>query len=707
MKLFIPTSSLNFNNIMSCESISPFAFYEQRGYGYKTFEKVELNNFDNSLLLFEYFPDFQIPKSELVNYPMVIEVDIDFEYEGLKKLKEGIWQIDRTVYLNPLNSNIYFLSSDHKRTILSRSESSAETKLVNIYRNNIKVWLSEKKEFKLDLLSDCAKLNQQEINSDIQKNRIKGFAYAYLVAANEATSKDNIQLKKLVNEIINYSSAIVNSVSGYGTQKQNDDLKILLQKLNTYQYNDVKEYLRTTIPNQCNDVWYSLFFQFGMRNPTKYNFEQYYNSLTDKSKFESSIQSLKDWSNNTIANSKVTKPKFEWTNIALAGNRLTQFEDTFIVKQETKEMYQNLINDIFISSDITESSFSSERQNLATDVTKKIKSYIGDEWEMSSAKRLLNSLRKNIAGQEAFSINWDTGLISAIAAFLLKGDDFEKLNNFLITNEIEDGRLAFGFYGCICGFANLSRVFTSGLYNSDLDYFTRTFKTIFKQLHNIELLGELPKEEKPKVITVKSKINVEEKKESYPNNEHAELIQEIEQNVPDFLEIKKEKDKQFYRDEISKLYNGKVSVDFIKALETIENPKGTIGKWKKVISFLKNKSKQPKTKKPVEYQSAQQTSMSFGNADSQLFFQDIQAFDSIEPLINQKVADEFKVDLIWFQEEFKKGDSSNYYKNAKRDNSSVLESFKRYIEKKKYVKNGKISHTDIDKIVNKLKEKYL
>lgn len=701
MKLFIPTSSLNFNNIMSCESISPFAFYMQRNFGYKTFEKVVLNNFDNSILLFEVFPDFQIPKSELVNYPMVIEVDIDSELDGLNKIGNGIWQIDKTVYLNPFNSYIYFLSTEHKSTILSRSESSAETKLVNLYRNNIRVCQSEMKEFKIHSISDFPSLNYQEVENDNQKNKIKGFAYTYIIAANKSTSKENIQLKNIVNEIINLSWAIINSVSGYGSQQQNEELKHLLQRINIYQYKDVKEYLETTIPNQYKDVWNTLYLHFGLRIPNKYNFEQYYYSLTDKSKFETSIKELKNWSNQIIASSNVTKPKLEWKGIALAGNKLTQYDDTIIADEKYRAMYQNLINDIFIPSDITESSFSAERKDLADEITKKIKSYIGEEqWKSHSANKYLNNLRRNIAGMEAFNINWNSGLISAIASFLLKGEDFEKLNDFLISSEIEDGRLAFGFYGCICGFANLSRVFTSSLYSSDLDYLIKGYKTIFKQLHNIELSGELPKEEKPK-------INVEKKKEGYPNNELEELIQEIQQNVPDFLEIKKEKDKQFYRDEIFRLFKGNISSDFIKDLENIEKPKGTISKWKKVISFLKNKSKQMKAKKPVEHPKAKQKTISFGNSDIQLFFQDNQAFDSIEPLINIKVADEFKVDLIWFQEEYKKGDSSSYYKKAKRDNKSVLESFKRYIEKKKYVKSGKVSHNDIDKILIKLKEKYL
>ena len=32
-KIYIPTTTLNFNNILSTESISPAIFYEKRGFG--------------------------------------------------------------------------------------------------------------------------------------------------------------------------------------------------------------------------------------------------------------------------------------------------------------------------------------------------------------------------------------------------------------------------------------------------------------------------------------------------------------------------------------------------------------------------------------------------------------------------------------------------------------------------------------------------
>ena len=40
-KLYIPTSTLNFNNILSSESISPKAFYAIRGFGYSRWQEVE------------------------------------------------------------------------------------------------------------------------------------------------------------------------------------------------------------------------------------------------------------------------------------------------------------------------------------------------------------------------------------------------------------------------------------------------------------------------------------------------------------------------------------------------------------------------------------------------------------------------------------------------------------------------------------------
>ena len=97
-KLYIPTSTLNFNNIMSSESISPATFYTNRRFGYKRFEKVEPNKLDNLLLLYDKYPIFEINDKELENYPLVIEIDTQFISEECVQEKDDVFFTTKTIY---------------------------------------------------------------------------------------------------------------------------------------------------------------------------------------------------------------------------------------------------------------------------------------------------------------------------------------------------------------------------------------------------------------------------------------------------------------------------------------------------------------------------------------------------------------------------------------------------------------------------------
>ena len=77
--LYIPTTTLNFNNIMSCESISPKAFYAKRGFGYKTWHCTNENPFDNSLLLYEEIPIVDREVCDYDDYPLIIAITISEE----------------------------------------------------------------------------------------------------------------------------------------------------------------------------------------------------------------------------------------------------------------------------------------------------------------------------------------------------------------------------------------------------------------------------------------------------------------------------------------------------------------------------------------------------------------------------------------------------------------------------------------------------
>ena len=88
-KLYLPTSSLNFNNIMSSESISPFSFYSHRKFGYERLYKVEANDLNNTILLYDKYPIFAVDNTKLENYPIVFEIDTQIvkndiqEFQGI------------------------------------------------------------------------------------------------------------------------------------------------------------------------------------------------------------------------------------------------------------------------------------------------------------------------------------------------------------------------------------------------------------------------------------------------------------------------------------------------------------------------------------------------------------------------------------------------------------------------------------------------
>ncbi len=135
-KLYIPTTTLNFNSIMSSESISPAKFYSERKFGYSRFYKVAPNNFDYSITLYEKCPQFDITDKELENYPIVIQIDTKSIRDGLiTKIAENTFISNQTIYINPISSRVIFRKQQELITTLAKAEPSIEAKLVYLYSN--------------------------------------------------------------------------------------------------------------------------------------------------------------------------------------------------------------------------------------------------------------------------------------------------------------------------------------------------------------------------------------------------------------------------------------------------------------------------------------------------------------------------------------------------------------------------------------------
>jgi len=183
-KLYIPISSLNFNNIIATESISPKSFYQNRKFGYKRFYSVNPNPFEDILLGYSKIPNFSIDDKDLDDYPLVIEVSTDLlpqnEYTKEQKNDIVIYKVFNTIYFDPTKTKFYFSSEKEKDICLIKVAPSIETKLMPIYQNNIKI-IDKNNTFlwNENILKDISGTQKHTIDNDLYINRLKGFYYCY------------------------------------------------------------------------------------------------------------------------------------------------------------------------------------------------------------------------------------------------------------------------------------------------------------------------------------------------------------------------------------------------------------------------------------------------------------------------------------------------------------------------------------------------
>lgn len=189
---YIPTSTLNFNNILSTESISPKTFYTQRSFGIKRWTSVEENNLDDVILLYENAKSFSRDDSEIEDHPMLIAFMTE---ERFPQYTQGICYSDHTLYLDPWHTQFIFFSENDKRVTLSLSDSALEVKLLPLYKNRLLVRSYSEQYKPVQEEKDVVLQNEvsNEINKDTLINKLKGLLYGYYVGAYLSCTKDSIE----------------------------------------------------------------------------------------------------------------------------------------------------------------------------------------------------------------------------------------------------------------------------------------------------------------------------------------------------------------------------------------------------------------------------------------------------------------------------------------------------------------------------------
>lgn len=530
MKLYIPTCTLNFNNIFSTESISPKVFYQRRGFGNKRFYPVEANNLDGVIILYSKYPRYDVEDSELENYPMVIEIDSDDYPSGIITKQDThsgveVYVSASTIYLNPFHTKIYFDSYAERQGVLTKAAQSLENKFEKLYGANLVVKPQAKRGF-FDNVKDLFSKNDSdefewdsyylptEIDADISNieldrkiDRIRGFVYCYLIGANMTVSSDVAELKSLARRMRNTLSAIVNSpthtpsdlqdesltkdikefnriysstdedalynaniidmrLSRNSLKLEKQDVIALLESLDIYTEFCSKLHLRRVY--DANDLWRCVEFY----SPESYNTAvDTLNSVVRKIE----LRSISKGQKNEVK--ELVRIGNDGTVNVLDKTVKPEFYDSLLNSQIGNE-YEAVKNENGIDEPLA----------IAYNGGKILQRILGDKWNDSKWANYINALLSHLQESSAFDLySIDNDVLNSFSAFCQKGDNIDRLSEYLVQCGFNNYRLAFGLYGATRGFASLPKTFTSTLINGDRDYYKSFVLDVYQQLFGVSI----------------------------------------------------------------------------------------------------------------------------------------------------------------------------------------------------------------------------
>lgn len=527
MKLYIPTCTLNFNNIFSTESISPAAFYFKREFGIKRYYRVEANNLDNVVLLYTKYPHFSVAEGDMENSPLVLEIDTeDYTSGKFQKVHQldgiDVYASKSTIYLNPFHFKAYFRSWQDRQSALTKAEQSLENKYSKLYNSSFvirqeKGWSSsslftEKDSFEWNssYIGNAHEIPLEWTNEDSYIDRLKGAVVCYLIGSNMAVSKDVSRLKQLARKMRNTLSAIVNSPDKKPTEIQDNTLFSYIQEFNKiystldensiYNQSVINQRLvspstgldKETILKLLKDLRLEDAFKRQLNLRPVYDANELYSCLDSPTMSPADASLIvTDRLFNAIkhieSKEHTKSPKNELRKLLLIEGKHIQVIDSLIgTGSYISKLLNSLINSEykqFMSENGTE-----ELLSIAFVGGRKLKEYMPDKWEGSNYQAYINGLLTNMQQGESFDLfSIDNDILQSFAVFCQKGEDIDRLSDYMLQCGFCEYRFALGLYGATRGFASLPKTFTSTLINGEKAYYIDFFKILYNWLFGIDI----------------------------------------------------------------------------------------------------------------------------------------------------------------------------------------------------------------------------
>ena len=467
MKYYIPTSSLNLDNILQAESISPYSFYAQRKSGYRSIEVLSEFRTIDYLLLFKKPIRFTINDPNRYNFPMLIEIEDDMQLKDLRDIGKGVYVYSETLYLTPWNCRIFFFSEEAYNLTTINTKNNKSIKFYNKYQI-----ISTVKSLHLEEIPQisCEEIGANTVKSkEFQLDKEKGLLFGYLLGENLSVSSDLARLNRITQELYDMLSTVIANPRYFLNFK--DKLNQLLTEYQSIDFVE-KENERVFNDNLNKDLEHcgilrsafnELLKKWG-KNISDYISEQLSTKWKckklpklDKSVSSAQCQSLiVEIENRTQNQNKEFKrnkqqPTFDLIDLNDLSINITNAPSLSIAI------------DYVIDNKLTNEQLVANRSGICVELINVIKkNYInkyGDEVWHRESRDYFNALYEHIKNMRSpFYLNSiKNAEFIAVAAFLLYGDNIINYLNYLRKNEAVNYAYPLMLWGVLSGYMEMNR----------------------------------------------------------------------------------------------------------------------------------------------------------------------------------------------------------------------------------------------------------
>ena len=497
MKLYIPSSSLNADSILSCECVTPACECKKRAFGYSHFETLEeLKKYDYCTLAFSKIPLFSIEDSARENYPMIIEIDIASPSSiGLSLLGSfettDVYTTANPIVVSPSNTRLLFYKMKHLEYTYHNCSDSAKCKLFDFFKYNFhSVGTIEQGHTLSEILRNISIPKVSSSYSENDYDRVKGFIWGYALGYLFSPTPETAQLLKIQKRIYDIVSSCKSD--GYVPDALRLELENLDNEYSLYdpiqnsaklKWNEKIKALPNIIPELSDVITTSLveklLHEFGVETEAKNKFLTCQNiTLRKPLRAYHATSSYVQYNQELVLHTRsaVTRDNNEKLhNISLQNHLHVDVRSfktvTLLTDDDNSILFNKIIHRIIWNNLIPSlEEIRVNRKDVAVSVVKTLKSIIeesGQQWQNSDLQAYFDRMRKNISKYEPFELkDISNPILQSVAAFVLKGEDYESLKSYLETNAIAEYQYALALWGSMIGYVSIPRSLFEGLSRS-------------------------------------------------------------------------------------------------------------------------------------------------------------------------------------------------------------------------------------------------